>query len=123
MDQDLIPFFAGATVSALVSWFFAQIYYRKSLVKQERASERQVNSLMEALEQAVNRAQAPGAAAAQVLMRQRRIEESVAEYKRAGTPVRVIDTYADLSNEQKAELLDMVSLRVRGRPAKNNQYR
>ena len=78
---------------------------------------------MEALEQTVNHAQAPEAEAAQVLLRQRRIEEGVAEYKRTGTPVWIIDSYADLNNEQKAELLDAVLLRVRGRPAKNNKYR
>jgi len=123
MDYDLVLFFASAALSALLSWFITQIYYRKSLEKQEIASEQQVNRLMLALDQAVHHVQQPGAGAAQVLLRQRRIEEGVAEYKRAGTPVRVIDTYADLSIEQKAELLDTVLLRVRGRPAKNNKYR
>jgi hypothetical protein len=123
MDRDLLLFFAGAAVSGLLSWFITHIYYRKALERQESASGQQTNRLIGALEQAVNQAHAPGAAAAQVLLRQRRIEEGVAEYKRAGTPVRVIDTYADLSSEQKAELLDTVLLRVRGRPAKNNKYR
>ena len=123
MDQDVLLFLAGAAVSGLLSWFITQIYYRKSLERQERASGQETNRLIGALEQVANQAHAPGAAAAQVLLRQRRIEEGVAEYKREGTRVRAIDTYADLSNEQKAELLDTVLLRVRGRPAKNNKYR
>ena len=123
MDRDLILFLAGAGISGLLSWLLTQIYYRKSLKDQERASERQIGRLVGELEQAITRAQRPGEAAAQLLFRQRRIEECVAEYKRAGTPVRVIDTYQDLSNVQKAELLDKVLMRVRGRPAKNNKYR
>src|SRR5262245_50398259 len=123
MDSDLVLFFAGAALSALISWFITQVYYRKSLEYQERTSEQQLNRLMGALEQATHHAQQPGAAAAQVLLRQRRIEEGVAEYRRAGTPVRVIDTYADLSSEEKAELLDTVLLRVRGRAARDNRYR
>lgn len=123
MDPDLILFFAGAGISGFLSWLVTQIYYRKSLKDQERASERQISHLIDELEQAVTRAQRPGEAAAQLLFRQRRIEECVAEYKRAGTPVRVIDTYQDLSNVQKAELLDTVLMRVGGRPAKNSQYR
>ena len=123
VDRDILLFLAGAAVSGLLSWFITHIYYRKSLERQQAASTQQTNRLIGTLEQAVNQAQAPGAAAAQVLLRQRRIEEGVAEYKRAGTPVRVIDTYVDLSNEEKAELLDAVLLRVRGRPAKSNKYR
>jgi len=123
VDSALWIFIAGAALSGLFSWFFTHVYYKKSLEEQGKASEQQVNRLMGALDQAVRHAQQPGAAAAQVLLRQRRIEECVAEYRRAGTPVRVIDTYADLSNEEKAELLDTVLLRVKGRPAKNNKYR
>jgi hypothetical protein len=55
--------------------------------------------------------------------RQRRIEQSVVEYRRAGTPVALIDTYKDMSGDEKAELLDLVLTRARGRPAKFNKYR
>ena len=54
---------------------------------------------------------------------QKRIEESIAEHRRAGTPIRVIDTYNDLSNKEKAEMLDTVLLRIRGRKANQNKYR
>ena len=54
---------------------------------------------------------------------QKRIEDSITEHRRAGTPVRVIDTYSDLSNAEKAELLDTVLLRVKGRQPKQNKYR
>jgi CHASE1-domain containing sensor protein len=123
VDRDLLLLIASIAASGFLSWLVTHVYYRKSLERQEAAAEQQLSRLMEALEQTVNHAQAPEAAAAQVLLRQRRIEEGVAEYRRAGTPVYVIDSYADLDNEQKAELLDAVLLRVRGRPAKNNKYR
>ncbi len=118
MDRDMlllvVGVVGGAAISGLVSWGITHHYYRKSLKQQERSSESQIGNLM-------------GALAAQnetdtALIMQQRIEESIAEYKRAGTPVRVIDTY-ELSNNEKAELLDTVLLRVKGRKAKQNKYR
>jgi hypothetical protein len=134
MERDMLLFIAGAAVSGLVSWLITAIYYRKSLTQQSDASEAQISRLTEVIQEtqeaiqhgaadaiaALGQAQADASGA---LLRQRRIEESVAEYRRAGTPVRVIDTYNDLSDNEKAELLDTVLLRVRGRPARDNKYR
>jgi hypothetical protein len=115
MLRDIIFLIIGAVASGFFSWLFTHIYYRKSLGGQERTAESQIKALTSALE-----TQNSGNSA---LLKQKRIEECTAEYKRAGTPVRVIDTYTDLTNEEKADLLDTVSLRAKGRPAKNNKYR
>ena len=105
----------GIVVSGALTWFFAHIYHKKSLNQQEDTIETQIQNLTNAL--------AEPNQADDALLKQKRIEDSITEYKRAGTPVRVIDSYTDLSNEEKAELLDTVLLRVRGRKAKKNQYR
>lgn len=115
MERDLILFLAGAGLSGFFSWLCTHIYYKKSLSTQQSAAGAQISRLMDALA-------AQNATDAE-LLRQRRTEESVAEYKRAGTPVRVIDTYADLNSEEKADLFDTVMLRVKGRKPNYNKYR
>ncbi len=50
------------------------------------------------------------------------IVQAVAEYKHAGTPVRVIDTF-DIPTSQKADIYDAVMMRVKGRLGKSNKYR
>lgn len=115
MQRDMWLAVFGIIGSGVLSWLLTHLYYKKSLRRQESASELQIAALTSALE--------AGNQCDVTLLRQKRIEESVAEYKRTGTPVRVIDSYSDLTNEQKAEMLDTVLLRVKGRPAKNNKYR
>jgi hypothetical protein len=111
----MVLFFVGVAFSGLFSWFFTHVYYKKSLKQQEDAAESQIEKLTDALA-VQNETDA-------ALLMQKRIEESIAEYKRTGTPVRVIDTYTDLSNDKKAEILDTVFLRAKGRRAKQNKYR
>lgn len=115
MFRDAIFLIIGGVASGFFSWLFTHVYYKKSLTGQERTAESQIKALTAALE-----TQNSGNSA---LLKQRRIEECMVEYKRAGTPVRVIDTYTDLTNEEKADLFDTVLLRAKGRPAKNNKYR
>jgi len=115
MSRDMALFFAGVTLSGFFSWLFTHVYYKKSLKQQEDVAESQIGKLTDALA-AQNKTDT-------ILLMQKRIEESIAEYKRVGTPVRVIDTYSDLNNDEKAELLDTVLLRVKGRRAKQNKYR
>jgi hypothetical protein len=52
-----------------------------------------------------------------------RINQAVEEYRKRGTPVCAIDSYSDLTEEQKAEIYDAVMLRVKGRLGKSNKYR
>ena len=58
-----------------------------------------------------------------VLLRQRRIEDCAAEHRHAGTSVGLIDTYDDLSADEKADLFEAVTMRVKGRKPKVNKYR
>ncbi|TDI81537.1 MAG: hypothetical protein E2O79_07610 [Caldithrix sp.] len=109
--MEILLFIAGG----LLSWLVAHIYYKKSLTQQEQAASEQLSHMINLAEQ-LN-------AADQQIIEQRRIEESIGEYKRAGTPVNVIDTYDDLTDEQKADFFDTVMLRVKGRKAKSNKYR
>ncbi len=109
--MEILLFIAGG----LLSWLVAHIYYKKSLTQQQQAASEQLSHMINLAEQ--------HNAADQQIIEQRRIEESIGEYKRAGTPVNVIDTYDDLTDEQKADFFDTVMLRVKGRKAKSNKYR
>ena len=115
---DIILWLGGIVASAVFSWLSTHLYYRKSLEQQTSVASAQLEQLL----QFVTR-ENQAAGRDQELLRQRRIEESIAEYRRAGTPVQVIDTYNDLTDPEKAELLDTVLLRSRGRKAKFNKYR
>lgn len=113
--MEIVLFIIGIVASGFISWFITDRYYRKSLGNQANEASKQMNTLIElAKSETETRKQ---------LLMQKKIEESIEEYRLAGTPVRVIDTYTDLSNEEKADLLDLVLLRVKGRKAKNNKYR
>ncbi len=111
----IVGILLSVLLSALTSWLITDRYYKKSLRQQNEESSRQLSELM-------GLANNVDAANRQQIM-QTRIEESIQEYRRRGTPVRVIDTYDDLSEEEKADLLDTVLLRVKGRKAKSNKYR
>lgn len=109
---------ASAFLSAFFSWLFTSRYYRKALGSQAAEAKAQLEKLTELVEQ--------GKASAdleQYASRQKRIQDCVAEYRRAGTPVGLIDTYGDLSDGEKAELLDAVSMRHKGHRPKVNKYR
>ena len=58
------------------------------------------------------------------LLTQKRFEECEAKFKKHAPLVcAVIDTYDDMSNEEKADFFDEVAKRVKGRPLKHNKYR
>jgi len=113
--MEIILWILGVVFSGLFSWFFTHLYYKKALKQQASETSNHLSKLIDIAERAniTNRQ----------LVIQKRIEESIVEYKRAGTPIRVIDTYNDMSNDEKADLLDTVLLRVKGRKAKTNKYR
>jgi len=108
----------GIAASAFFSWLFTYRYYKKALSWQAAESGAQLKKLIELVEQGKT-----SAALSQAVLRQKRIEDCVIEHKRAGTPVGLIDTYDDLTNDEKADLLDSVFLRIKGRKAKVNKYR
>ncbi len=108
----------GIAGSAFFSWLFTHWYYKKALARQATESGGQLSKLTELVEQGKT-----SAALSQAVLRQKRIESCVIEHRRAGTPVGLIDTYDDLTNDEKADFLDSVFLRIKGRKPKLNKYR
>lgn len=105
----------GIMGSALFSWWITYIYYKKSLYQQTQESQEEIKKLLSILGnmQSNNR----DAFLAKVL------DECIEEYRRSGTPVRVLDSYESLNIEEKASLYDKVMLRVKGRLGKSNKYK
>jgi hypothetical protein len=56
-------------------------------------------------------------------IRESRIAEAIAVYKRKGTMVHVVDGFNDLSQEEKALLLDDAMTRAKGKPPKRNPFK
>lgn len=102
-------------VSALLAWGITHLYYKKSLSQQAEESSREIGKLIKVVKET-------GTQQNDVLKLER-INEAVEEYRRRGTPIRVIDSYLDLPDEQKAEIYDAVMLWVKGRLGKSNKYR
>ncbi len=105
----------GIIGSALCSWLITSVYYRQSLRKQSNEAEKEISRLLQPLENLQEHNEK--------VVYQQRLVESIQEYRRSGTPVRVIDTYDDMSEEKKADMYDAVMLRAKGRLGKSNKYR
>lgn len=50
------------------------------------------------------------------------INKAVKEYKKTGTPKKIIDTF-DIPNDTKAEIYDKACIIKKGRPSKHNPYK
>ncbi len=111
----LIVAIVSLFISGVVTWCVTDMYYKKSLRQQQIGASTEMKTLMKFVKQ--------DADTSQEFLRQSRIETCIEEYRKVGTPVLLIDTYKDLNNEGKADLLDTVLLRVKGRKAKKNKYR
>lgn len=105
-------FFTG--LSALASWFFSRMYYRKSLAKQEAETTKERKALVEALR--------TSNATDQTLLMQQYIDAAVEAWKKQGTTVHYLDSLTDVSKEQKSQILRSASLRHKGREPKGNPY-
>ena len=115
--MDVVLALVGIAASGFFSWLFTHLYYRKALVRQVNESSAQLATLTELITQGKHSADLN-----REVLRQRRIQECVDAYRRE-SPVDRIDSYSDLSNTEKAELLDAVFLRVKGRKPRANKYR
>lgn len=116
--MEFVLWIAGVFASGFLSWLFTHWYYRKAMARDAAEASAQLTRLNKLVEQ--------GQAAADLrkhILRQTRIQDCVAEHQSAGTPVGLIDTYGDLSTEDKADLLDAVFMRIKGRRPKVNKYR
>ena len=105
----------GVIISGFITWWITHVYYKKSMLQQSKESQGEIKNLLSVLENLQNNNR--------VVFIAKVLEESIEEYKRAGTPVRVLDSYDNLTDEEKADLYDKVSLRVKGRLGKSNKYR
>ena len=105
----------GVIGSGLISWWITHVYYKRSMKQQSNESQKEIEKLVSILEKQSNNNQEVFIA--------RVLEESIQEYRRAGTPVLVLDSYTTLTNEEKADLYDRVMLRVKGRLGKSNKYK
>lgn len=89
-----------AIVSLLVGWYITHLYYKKSSKDIGIINKNAAGSLYE-----------------------QRMQEAISADKRKGTPKDVIDTFDDMSVEEKAKMYDDVIWRKKGRPGKNNPYK
>jgi len=110
MILEITLFIAGA----LISWLITHCYYKKSLQNQESELSKQSNEWKKLIgDQIMNSKES---------LRLQYIEKATEEYKRAGTPARVIDTF-NVSEGEKADIYDAVMMRCKGRLGENNKYR
>lgn len=113
MDTTIINI--GLTLlGALISWGITHMYYKQSLKNQEIEASKQIKEWDTLCNNQTK--------TSKEALRLQYIEQGVAEYKRAGTPVRAINTF-DIPNPKKAEIYDSIMMRVKGRLGKSNPYR
>ena len=111
-----------AIVSASISCLVTHLYYRQSLENQKIEFEKHITPLKAELNKlSVNNTLA--VSTQQSLLRDKRINDACLGYRKNGNPRHIIDTYNDLTNDQKADMYDTVLIRERGRKGKSNPYR
>lgn len=112
-------------VGMLASWFVARRYYFKNLDDQRKEFQSTLKEYRRIIEKFAEKENG-NSEINKKLLEEKRIEQCMRKYVGTGGGehlIKVIDTYSDLSNEEKADMLDTALLRARGRKAKNNPYR
>ena len=104
----------GVLLGGLVSWMITHIYYNKSIENQEIVNSKIIAQYKDLISE--NKKNSDKA------LKLEYINLAAEGYKRAGTPVKVIDSF-DIPNNEKAEIYDSVMMRVKGRLGKSNKYR
>lgn len=108
----------GILGSGLISWWITHFYYKKSLHQQSTESQKEIKELLKDMENLENLKDIN-----KNIFMAKVLDEAIEEYRRSGTPVRLLDSYDNLSLEEKADLYDKVMFRVKGRLGKSNKYR
>ena|SRR3989338_4104214 len=112
-------------IGIAASWYFTHRYYLKSLDDQRESflsAEKEYGRIIEKFVDKGN----SDVAINKKLLEEKRIEQCVQKYAQTGGGghlITLIDTYIDLSNNERADLLDTALLRGRGRKAKDNPFR
>lgn len=110
---DWVGVAVGLLVGSLLSWLVAHIYYKKSEGDLKAGFAEQLAML-----KAIYEAHLGGVAGAKEAVAadlwDRRLQRAIEEHRRRGTAQLLIDTYADYTPDQKAELWDAVGKTIRG---------
>ena len=113
------------TIGIAASWYITRKYYLKSLHDQREeflSAEKDYRRIIEKYADKQNN----DTLINKKLLEEKRITDCMNRYTTTGGGdflITMIDSYPDLSNQEKADLLDTALLRARGRKAKDNPFR
>ncbi len=115
----------GTAFGILASWLITRTYYLKSLCNQREEflnTEKEYRKIIEKFADKTNSYDMVN----RKLLEEKRIDQCMEKYAHTGGGdflIKMVDTYTDLSNKEKADLLDTALLRARGRKANTNPFR
>lgn len=100
-------------VGALLAWGIAHVYYKKSKQDLEDGLAQHLEITRQLH---VRQLEAAGAAAqaAAADLRDRRLQDALVEHRKSGNSQRLIDSYADYTQQQKAQLWEAAGKLIRG---------
>ena len=112
-------------IGIAASWYITRRYYLKSLNGQREeflSTEKDYRRIIEKFADKQN----GDTPINKKLLEEKRITDCMNRYIATGGGdflIKMVDSYTDLSNQEKADLLDTALLRVRGRKAKDNPFK
>ena len=120
-------------LGGVISWYITQRYYFKNL-NDSRDNQKILEDKIEKLSEELELKKMQEKENAQEIInsnekiyrdakKEERLKDCLECYKINGSPVKLIDTYDDLTSEEKADLYDKVCMIKKRRPGKNNPYR
>lgn len=115
----------GTIIGILFSWFITRKYYLKSLRDQREEFLNTDKDYRRIIEKYADK-QNGDISISKKLLEEKRITDCMNRYTATGGGdflIKMVDSYSDLSNQEKADLLDTALLRTRGRKAKENPFR
>ena len=124
LNDPVLISIATAAVGIFASWFITRRYYLKNLDAQRKEFLNAEKEYRRIIEKFVDQGNSSNDINKK-LLEEKRIEQCIKRYASTGGGdplIKMIGTY-DLSSEEKANLLDTVLVRARGRKAKNNPFR
>lgn len=112
-------------VGIAASWYVTRRYYLKSLDDQRETSLTAEKDYRRIIEKYADK-QNSDISINKKLLEEKRITDCMNRYTTTGGGyflIKMVDSYSDLSNQEKADLLDTALLRAKGRKAKPNPFR
>jgi len=104
------------------TWYLSDYYYSKSMSNQNAEAQKEIDALIAKIDVMTNNESQKKIESHEILL-QKILSECIEEYRKMGTPVRVLDSYDNITTEEKANLYDKTMLRVKGRLGKSNKYK